>query len=199
MLDIEVIEQPEAAVTALDPVRSRLLAELSTPASAAELAERLAQPRQRLTYHLRALERHGLVREAETRAWGGITERRYVATAHSYVVSPAALGPAANDPARTRDRLSAGYLVALASRAVREVAALWRKALGQQKQLATLSLDTEVRFASPDARAAFTAELTQAVTDLVARYHDPNAEGGRWHRLVAFAHPHPETPAPASS
>lgn len=199
MLDVEVIEQPEAAVTALDPVRSRLLAELSAPASAAELAERLAQPRQRLTYHLRALQRHGLVREAETRAWGGITERRYVATAHSYVVSPAALGPAANDPARARDRLSAGYLVALASRAVREVAALWRKALGQQKQLATLSLDTEVRFASPDARAAFTAELTQAVTDLVARYHDPNAEGGRWHRLVAFAHPHPETPTQASS
>ena len=199
MLDVEVIEQPEAAVAALDPVRSRLLAELASPASAAELAERLAQPRQRLTYHLRALERHGLVREAETRAWGGITERRYVATAHSYVVSPAALGPAANDPARTRDRLSAGYLVALASRAVREVAALWRKALGQNKQLATLSLDSEVRFASPEARAAFTAELTQAVTALVARYHDPNAPGGRWHRLVAFAHPHPEPPAPASS
>src|SRR5262245_15645748 len=98
MLDVEVIEDAAAATVALDPARSRLLAELAEPASAAALATRLGIPRQKVNYHLRALELRGLVREAETRKWGGITERRMVATAGSYLVSPAALGPAAADP-----------------------------------------------------------------------------------------------------
>lgn len=191
MQDVEVIEDRAAAVAALDPVRSRLLAELAAPASAAELAARLAIARQKLNYHLKALEKHGLVRAAGTRQWGGITERRLVATASSYVVSPAALGPAANDASRVADRLSAGYLVALAARALREVGALWRRALGSGKKLATLSLDAEVRFASAADRAAFTEELTATVARLAARYHDAQAPGGRWHRLVVLAHPRP--------
>lgn len=35
VLDVEVIGDPAAAVSALDPVRGRLLAELTEPASAA--------------------------------------------------------------------------------------------------------------------------------------------------------------------
>ncbi|HEY0715610.1 MAG TPA: helix-turn-helix domain-containing protein, partial [Polyangia bacterium] len=52
MQDIEVIEDPAAAAVALDPVRSRLLAELSSPASAAGLAARVGLPRQKVHYHL---------------------------------------------------------------------------------------------------------------------------------------------------
>jgi hypothetical protein len=119
-----------------------------------------------------------------------------VATAASYVVSPGALGPVASDPARTRDRLSASYLVALAARAVREVGALIGKALETGKRLATLSVDTEIRFRSAAERAEFSRELTEAVTALVARYHDESAPGGRPHRLLLLAHPLPYTPDP---
>lgn len=197
MLDVQVIDDPEVATVALEPVRSRLLAELSAPASAAALAGRLGIARQKVNYHLRALESHNLVRVAEERRWGGLTERLLVATAASYVVSPTALGPAGTDPARTADRLSASYLIALAARAVREVGSLWRRATAAGQHLATLSIDTEIRFRSAAERAAFTAELTEAVTRLVARYHDEQAPGGRSHRLLVMAHPlprHPETP-----
>src|SRR5687767_1976001 len=98
MLDVEVIEDPAAAAVALEPVRSRLLAELAQPASAAALAARLGIARQKVNSHLRALEARQLVRVADTRQWGGLTERLLVATAASYVVSPRALGPAAADP-----------------------------------------------------------------------------------------------------
>ena len=189
--DLEVIDDPAAAVAALDPIRARLLAELSEPGSAASLASRVGLPRQKVNYHLRALEAHGLVRHVEERRWGGIVERRLVATAASYVVSPAALGHAASDPARSSDRLSARYLIALAARIVQEVGQLLRGAKEQGKHLATLAVDTEVRFRSPAERAAFTAELTGTITDLVARYHDASAPGGRAHRLVLFAHPSP--------
>ena len=183
--DVEVIESPAAAAVALHPVRARLLAELGEPASAAAVAQRIGLSRQKVNYHLRLLESHGLVRAAGTRAHGGLTERLYVAMASAFVVSPAALGDAACDPRRARDRLSARYVVALAARLLREVAALARD---ESARLATLSIDTEIAFASPAARAAFADDLAAAVTDLAARYHEP---GGRPHRLVVAAHPVP--------
>ena len=191
LADLEVIDDPAAAMVALDPIRARLLAELGEAGSAASLANRVGLSRQKVNYHLRALEAHGLVRPVEERRWGGLVERRVIATATSYVVSPAAMGEAASDPARASDRLSARYLIALAARVVREVAELVRGSKEQGKHLATLALDTEVRFRSPAERAAFTAELTGAIAGLVARYHDATAPGGRAHRLVLVAHPLP--------
>jgi DNA-binding transcriptional ArsR family regulator len=194
VLDVEVIDDPAAAVVALDPVRARLLAALAEPGSAATLAPRLGLTRQKVNYHLRALEAHGLVRQVEERRWGGLTERLLEATAASYVVSPGALGAAASDPGRTRDRLSARYLIALAARLVREVGDLARRAERDGKRLATLALDTEIRFRSAADRAAFADELATAVGALVSRYHDAAALGGRAHRLVVAAHPLPTDP-----
>ena len=189
--DLEVIHDPAVAVVALDPIRARLLAELTEPGSAASLANRVGLARQKVNYHLRALEAHGLVRPVDVRRWGGLVERRVVATAASYVVSPAALGDAASDPARASDRLSARYLIALAARIVREVGELLRGSNEQGKHLATLAIDTEVRFRSPAERAAFTSQLTEVIAGLVGRYHDATAPGGRAHRLVLVAHPSP--------
>lgn len=193
MIDIEVISDPAVAVAALDPIRSALLAELAEPASAAILATRLGLPRQKVNYHLRALEACRLVEVADERQWGGLTERLLVLSAKSFVVSPEALGAVAADPKRSKDQLAASYLIALGARIVREVGDLWKRARKADKQLATLSIDTEIRFASPAARAAFTRELTQAITELVSRYHDANASGGRNHRLVIVSHPFPQT------
>jgi hypothetical protein len=148
-------------------------------------------PRQKVNYHLRTLEEHGLVRVDSKRRWGGLTERRLVATASAYVVSPGALGPLAADPARGMDRLSASYLVALAARVVREVGQLLRRSEELNKRLATLSIDTEVRFRSAEDRAAFSHELTTAIAALMSRYHDESAPGGRRHRLVIGAYPAP--------
>jgi DNA-binding transcriptional ArsR family regulator len=193
MIDIEVISDPAVAVAALDPIRSALLAELAEPASAAILATRLGLPRQKVNYHLRALEACRLVEVADERQWGGLTERLLVLSAKSFVVSPEALGAVAADPKRSKDQLAASYLIALGARIVREVGDLWKRATKADKQLATLSIDTEIRFASPAARAAFTRELTQAITELVSRYHDASASGGRDHRLVIVSHPLPQT------
>lgn len=196
MIDIQVIEDPAAATVALEPVRSRLLSELAEPASAATLASRVGLPRQKVNYHLRALEAHGLVRLAEERKWGGLTERLLVASATSYVVSPSAMGSVAVDLDREVDRLSASYLIALGARLIREVGTFVRRAHEGGKRLATLAVDTEVRFRSPADRAAFSAELTDAIARLVSKYHDESAPGGRAHRLMVMAHPLPQKSEP---
>ena len=103
MLDVAVIEDPAAAEVSLDPMRARLLGELAEPASATMLASRVGLPRQKVNYHLRALERHGLVELVEERRKGNCTERVLQATAASYVISPAALAPLTSSPtSRTR-------------------------------------------------------------------------------------------------
>jgi DNA-binding transcriptional ArsR family regulator len=191
MLELEVIDRPEAAALTMDPVKSRILAALATPGSAASLASTVGLSRQKVNYHLRILEKHRLVEPVEERQWGGLRERLMVATAASYVVSPAALGSIAADPARSNDRLSASYLIALATRMVREVAELWRRARTSGKRLATLAFDTVICFKSAADRAAFTDELTSVIASLAARYHDEEAAGARAHRLVVASYPAP--------
>ena len=189
MLDVAVIEDPAAAVASLDPVRARLLAELAEPGSATTLAQRLGLPRQKVNYHLRALEQHGLVELVEERRKGNMTERVMRAKAHSYVISPAALASVRPDPDRSPDQLSARWLLAVASRLVQDVGALITGATKARRRLATFAMDGRVRFASPADRAAFAEELAAAVTQLVGKYHDDSAEAGRDHRVVIAVHP----------
>ena len=193
MFDVQVIDDPEAATVALEPTRSRLLSELAQPASAATLATRVGLARQKVNYHLKALEAHGLVKQAEERKWGGLTERLLVASANSYVVSPKALGDAGTDPAKHHDKLSASFLIALGARMVREVGELVRLAHDTGKRLATFSVDTEIRFRCAADRAAFSAELTEAIAKLASKYHDESAKGGRNHRLTVVAYPAADT------
>jgi DNA-binding transcriptional ArsR family regulator len=190
--ELSVIDDPVAASVSLDPVRRRLLAELAVPGSASTLATKIGLPRQQVNYHLRTLEQHGLVELVEQRRRGNMTERVMQATAASYVISPAALGPAGPDPSRSPDRLSARWLIAVAARTLREVAELLAGASAAGKKLATFAIDGEVRFASAADRAAFADELAGAVTALVGKYHDENAPGGRPHRVVVAVHPHIE-------
>jgi len=189
VLDVAAIADPSAAEVTLDRTRARLLAELCQPASAAGLADRVGLPRQKVNYHLRLLEQHGLIELVEERRKGNCTERVLRATATSYVISPEALDSVAPDPRRAPDRRSARWLLALAGQLVRDVAQLLAGAEGAGKRLATFALDGEIRFASAADRAGFTQELATAVAALVARYHDENAPRGRDHRIVLAVHP----------
>lgn len=189
MLDIAVIDEPAAAEASLDPMRARLLAELARPASASALASRTGLPRQKVNYHLRTLERHGLVRLVEERRKGNCTERVLQSAAASFVISPAALASVAPDPDRSRDQRSARWLLALAARMVRELGELMAGAAEAHKPLASYAVDSEIRFASAADRAAFADELAGAVSALIAKYHDESAPGGRKHRLIIGMHP----------
>ena len=189
MLDVAVIDDPAAAEVSLDPVRARLLAALAEPMSATALAAKAGLTRQKANYHLRALERHGLVELVEERRKGNMTERVVRATAASYVISPTALADVAPDPDRAPDQMSARWMLALAARLVREVGELIGGATAARQRLATFAIDTEIRFASAADRAAFAEELSHSLTALAAKYHDAEAEGGRPHRLVVALHP----------
>ncbi len=196
MQDIAIIEDPAAAGASLDPIRTQILRELVRPGSATQLAVRVGLPRQKVNYHLKALERHGLVELVEERRKGNVTERVVQATAASYLISPTALAAVSPDPRRFADRFSAFWLLALAGRMVQEVGKLIAGAAAARQKLATFAIDGDITFRSAADRAAFAEELGVEVTRLVDKYHDGGAAPqGRRHRLVVALHPALKEPA----
>ena len=189
MKNVALLSDASTARAVMTPLRSRIVHILRDEGSAASVARDLGLPRQRVTYHVRELEKAGLLEHVEDRRRGNCTERVVRATARSYLVAPGALGELAGDPSRATDRFSSLHLVAQALHTVEEVAGLREKAERAGKKLATLSLVSELRFATPAAQHAFAEELSALVAGLVARHHDPEAEEGRTFRLHVAAHP----------
>jgi DNA-binding transcriptional ArsR family regulator len=194
MFEVTAIEDASAAQASLDPIRARLLAELAEPGSATTLAGRVGLSRQKVNYHLKMLETHGLVELVQENRKGNMTERVLQATASSYVISPLALSAVRPDPAQAPDRLSARWLLAVAAKLVQDVGALVSGAERAHRRVASFAIDGQLRFASAAERAAFAEELAGAVTALVSKYHDEAAAGGRTYRLVVALHPSTDRP-----
>lgn len=193
MHEISMIEDPAAAEASLDPLRRTILAALTEPGSASTIAARLGIPRQKVNYHVKVLEQHGLIELVAERHRGNFIERMLQATSASYVISPGTLGSIQPDPGRAPDRLSARWLLALASRLVRDVGTLLTGAQQAGRPVATFAMDGHIRFASAAARASFTEEFSAAVTELVAKHHTAQPSGtagtGKLNRLVIALHP----------
>jgi len=186
---LDVIAEPARAAALLHPLRLEILEELREPDSASGLARRLHLPRQKVNYHLRELEKERLVELVEERRKGNCVERVVRASARYYLINPATLGHLAADPDKIKDRFSSAYLVALAARAIRDLAVLHQRAEKAGKRLATFSLQTEVRIASAADRKAFTEELASQIARLATKYHDEKAPGGRRFSFFLGAYP----------
>ena len=177
-----VLDSRDAVLAALTPLRREVLGLLQTPGSATSLARDLELPRQKVNYHLRQLESHGLVRLVEERARRGLTERIYEATADRMLIDPVLLTPG---DLIAGDSFAAEQLAATAARAVHDIGSLLRAAADAGQRLATFTLEGEMTFATPQDLREFVAELGE----LMARYDRPQAAGGRRHRFIAMSHP----------
>jgi hypothetical protein len=151
-----------------------------------------------VNYHLKELERDGLVELVEERKKGNCLERVVKRAARSYLVGAEALGAIASEVVAEPDRFSSTWLVARLARALTDVATLQREAEEAQKKLATFTLEVDVRFADAASRSAFLSDLASHVAKLAAKYHDEDAPRGRSTRLLIAglpaipAAPHPE-------
>jgi hypothetical protein len=188
-LPLEIIDDPARARAALQPIRLRLLQLLDRPQSAPQLAKAVGMPRQRVLYHLRKLEAQRLVDAHEHGKVGRRIDRSYVRTATSYAIAPKTLGGVAIDPRAVTDAFSSAYLSAVAGRALNDLAALGRAAAARGKRVPTLTLETDVRFATPADQRRFADELTAALATLAAKYHHPDAPQGRTFRVFACGYP----------
>ena len=179
-----LIDTAEQALMALDPVKRRLLEALRQPASAATLARQLGLPRQKIGYHLRALEQVGLVRLVEERARRGFVERVLIAAADGFVLDPTMLVP---DDVASQDSHSAAHLVQAAGNVVRDVTRMRSAAESAGQRLLTFTIEADLGFAEPKDFDAFADALARSVAGLAEQYAP--ATGRRGYHLVIGAHP----------
>ncbi|GAA5042750.1 DNA-binding transcriptional ArsR family regulator [Thermocatellispora tengchongensis] len=181
---VEVVRGEGRLRGGLSPLRRRLLEELREPASASALAERLGEKRQRVNYHLRELEKSGLVELVELRPRRGFTERVVRATARAVVVQPEVAGDLEGV---SQDRFAVDMLLAAAARTLGDVAAMRERAEAAGKRLVTFTIEADVGFERPADIERFAAELTELVAGLAEKY-----ESGRdrhRYRIVVGGHP----------
>lgn len=195
-LDLAFVDSDDATAAIAHPERRALLQALSErPDSAAGLSERLGGSRQRINYHVRALEKAGLVELAEERARRGLTERIYRPVGRRFAIDPAILGDLdAGVALGEGDRWAAAYSIALASRTTREIAELVGKAGRESKRLATAGIDTSIHLGTPKAMEAFVADLARAIGEVVSRHDDPSPSA-RPFRVTSCMHPGPAATA----
>lgn len=182
---MKYLDQPDQVRAALSPTRRQLLELLRTPSSASRLAEELELPRQRVNYHLKELERAGLVELVEERQRRGFTERVFRAMHSSLVVDPGVMGRTFDG---IQDHYAAEHLVEVAAGTVREVARMQAEAEEAGQRLLTFTIEAEVRFAQPGDLSRFAESLSDAVRRTVESF---DSETGQPYRLIAGAHPAP--------
>ncbi len=190
---LKVVSEPGSAAVLLDPERNALVERLAEPDSAAGLARKLGWSRQIVNYHLRELEKAGLVALVEERRKGNCMERIMRRTAQSYVIDPAVVGTLGVNPNAMADKLSASYLIAVAARTIKEVASMSGPAEASGKVLPTVTLDAVVRFRNAAERNAFVRELTGEMARLIGKYHAADAKDGRTFRITAGSYPIPKS------
>jgi DNA-binding transcriptional ArsR family regulator len=152
--------------TPFSPLRSAVLSALRAPGSATEVAERLGETRQRVNYHVRELEKSGLVELVEERPRRGCTERVMRATCHAVVVEPRVVGTV---PAE-QDRFAADTVLEGGARLVRDVASARAAARERGQRLLTFAVEAEVGFSRPSDVERFADALAEAVARLAEEF-----------------------------
>jgi DNA-binding transcriptional ArsR family regulator len=183
---VHVVEDIGALHVLGHPLRVRILEALREPGSAATVAREVGEARQKVNYHLKELERVGLVAPVGERRSGNFIETLYEAVARSFLVSPRV---AWSDPRRVdtlRQQHSLERLVMVGGQLERDAISLLDRAAFDGEQIASAAVEVDVHFADARDRAAFLDEYLAAVQQLCDRYG--NREGLPY-RVVMAAHP----------
>ena len=189
---INLVRDSASASSLLNPIRIQMLQKLKEPNSASSLSRELHISRQKINYHLRELEKHKLVELVQEKKKGNCIERIMKTTARHYLINFDPLGNLISKPDQINDRFSSTYLIAVASEMIQETALLQEKAEQAKKKLPTLTMQTEVRFATPEKRGAFTEELTKLIARLTSKYNDDLSKEGRKFKLNLCSYPSPK-------
>src|SRR5215468_1027066 len=186
-----VVDDRDQLAALTHPTRLRILDALRTSDSAAGVARRLGEPRQRVNHHVRELVKAGLLVAAGERRKGNFVEQLYESAAGTFVLSPRLTWGDGARLAAIADQVSLHHLVDVGERLQRDAAALLDRAAFDGAQIPSATVEATVRFADAPARAAFLDEYLALTAELVERHAAPEGEA---FTVTLVVHPAPEDP-----
>ncbi|WP_139492046.1 winged helix-turn-helix domain-containing protein [Brevibacillus dissolubilis] len=180
----------------LNPLRAEILAHLIVPASAAELGRTMSQTPQRINYHLKALEKVGLVRRIGTRQVRNLVEVLYQAIARTFVLAES-LGLHPETTQKLKDQGSLSHMITTAERIKKDALQLMEQS-DQAEVIPSATLHTQITLASAEQRSAFVEEYVQLVQQLAAKYQseepsaDPSSSANEAYNVMLAVYPQPK-------
>jgi DNA-binding transcriptional ArsR family regulator len=182
------LESAEQALALLNPIRAEILRLLSEPASASEIGRKIGETPQKVNYHLKMLEKVGLVRRSGTRQVKNLVEVLYLAVARSFVI-PDAFGWPEELRSRMQTQGSLRHLLTAAEKIRKDTARLM-EAADERAEIPSAALELEVELPDEAAREAFIRDYAEAVRQVVARYRSGSKpEDGQAYRVMAVIYP----------
>ena len=189
MQDILYIEQIEQALPLLKPLRAEILQQLADPRTCPELAEVFDTTPQKIYYHIKELEKAGLVEKVAEQRVRGVIEGHYQAKARAYWLSSKLVGQIGS-PRQAHDQASLRVLLSLADDIHGDVGKLGeRSATG--KTIPSLSLDAHIHLPVGERRVEFLGEVQNLFQSLAEKYSLPadDPRPGETFRLVLACYP----------
>lgn len=194
MQDVFYVEDLEQAITLLKPIRIELLKRMDEPRTCPELATAFGETAQSVYYHIKALEKAGLVQKVEERRVRGAVEGHYQAAARSYWLAPHLVGRIGGK-AMTRDQISLRVLLDLAEEMHEDIGHLAHHSEAG-RDVPSLSLSAHIHLPNGARRAEFLAEVRTLFEQLARKYGTPEDDvaitDDAGFRLILVCYPKPE-------
>jgi DNA-binding transcriptional ArsR family regulator len=183
MQDTLLLDRIDQATALLQPARLDVLRQLAEPRSCPQVAVALGLTTPRVHYHVKVLERAGLVERVAERRVRAVLEGVYQAAARSYWLS-AGLVERLGGARAMRDAGSHEYLFGLAEDLQADLGRL-----GEAEASFGITADVDL---PADRRAEFLAEAQAAVTALAERYGSATGGARADYRLRVACYPVPD-------
>jgi DNA-binding transcriptional ArsR family regulator len=173
MQDDFYIDAVDQALTLLKPQRIELLKQMNEPRTCPELARYFDETPQKIYYHVKALERAGLVEKMGERRVRGTVEGYYQAKARSYWLAPRLVGELGGQRL-TQDQMSLHFLLSLAAEMHDDIGRLTGRA---EQEIPSLGLSAQIVLPDGNKRAAFLQEVQTIFQDLAGKYGSRGDDG----------------------
>lgn len=195
MQDVFYIEGLDQAAELLKPIRIEMLKRMGAPRTCPELAEFFHESPQKIYYHMKALEKVGLVEKVEERRVRGVVEGYYRAKARSYWLAPKLVGQIGGTGA-TQDQTSLRFLLTLAEELHDDIGHLGHDSEAGE-EVPSLGLSAYIYLPEGERRADFLEDVQSLFQKLARKYglspdHQPGDTEGSNFRLILACYPKEE-------
>ncbi len=194
MQDVFYIEDVDQATALLKSQRIELLKRLGEPRTCPDLALEFGESAQKIYYHIKALEKAGLVEKTSEQRVRGTVEGSYQAKARSYWLAPQLIGRIGS-PRAAQDQASLRVLLDLAEEIHSDIGRLGQQsATGQD--IASLSLSAHIYLPDATRKAAFLQDVQTVFQQLARKYglpaDDVDISDNAGFRLILVCYPKEE-------
>jgi len=196
MQDVFYIEGVDQAVELLKPIRIELLKWMGEPRTCPELAEFFHESPQKIYYHVKALEKAGLVEKVEERRVRGVVEGYYQAKARSYWLAPTLVGQIGGAQT-TQDQTSLRFLLTLAEEVQDDIGHLGNRSEAGE-EVPSLGLSAYIYLPNGERRTEFLEDVQAMFQTLARKYgipadNQPGETEGKSFRLILAVYPKDDT------